>query len=383
MIEICSGPHHILQPATVLTPGIGARATKFNFRMRLDRLITLGVVKPVGRAWGRFPALNSGTSRANGTLPVLMYHSISDDTEPAFSPYYKVCTSPRRFAEHMQWLAEAGWRGVTLSEGLAWLNAKETAGNYLQAAAESPERNTFNQQTSAISRSNQSPDFASASSGETHHSALGPHHSDSPPVKLVAITFDDGFRDFHTAAFPILRQHGFSATMYLPTAFIGDEPIRFKERECLTWAEVEELQQAGMEFGSHTVNHPVLVKLDWPEIEMELRDSKTTLEKRLKRPVRAFAYPYAFPQTNRDFRTRFLEVLRTAGYESCVTTEIGTMLPGDELLQIKRLPVNECDDANLLRAKLTGAYDWMGGPQKMIKRLKSLRLHTEAVSANS
>jgi len=61
-------------------------------------------------------------------IPILMYHSISDDPEPNFSPYYKVCTSPRRFAEHMQWLADSGYRGVTLSEGLAALADQGGAG---------------------------------------------------------------------------------------------------------------------------------------------------------------------------------------------------------------------------------------------------------------
>ena len=54
-----------------------------------------------------------------------MYHRISDDPEIDRSDYYKVCTSPERFAEQMQWLADWGYEGVTLSEGLAWLRAAE------------------------------------------------------------------------------------------------------------------------------------------------------------------------------------------------------------------------------------------------------------------
>jgi len=59
-----------------------------------------------------------------------MYHSISDDPETGVSPYYRVCTFPRRFAEQMKWLADWGYRGVTLSEGLAWLKreARQTTG---------------------------------------------------------------------------------------------------------------------------------------------------------------------------------------------------------------------------------------------------------------
>lgn len=291
--------------------------------MRLDRLISVGLVNPVRKAVGR-------TSATGRCLPVLMYHSISDDPEPAHSPYYKVCTSPRRFAEQMRWLKAAGWQGVTLSDGLNFLN------------------------------------------GETR-----------PAGQPVAITFDDGFRDFHTAAFPALQQNEFSATMYLATAFVGDERKSFKSRECLTWTEVKELAAAGIEFGSHTVNHPVLYQSSWAEIETELRDSKAILDQRLDQPTRAFAYPFAFPQVDRDFRTRFLQILRAVGYESCVTTEIGIVSAGDERLQLKRLPANECDDVSLLGAKLAGAYNWMHWPQTTMKRLKSLRLHRPAAFAKS
>ena len=161
--------------------------------------------------------------------------------------------------------------------------------------------------------------------------------------------------------------------MYLPTAFIGDERKSFKGRDCLTWAEVLELQSAGMEFGSHTVTHPVLVKLGWPEIERELRESKATLEKRLGRPALAFAYPFAFPQTNRNFSARFGEILQEAGYRTCVTTEIGATLPDSRPLRTKRYPANYCDDRALFSAKLAGAYDWMNPAQRLIKRAKKLR----------
>lgn len=273
-----------------------------------------------------------------------MYHSISHDSEPNFPPYYKVCTSPRRFAEHMQWLADWGYRGVTLSEGLAALNKEAETGSPLPA-----------------------PGPVLRSPGE------GGSQLPAPPTspKLVALTFDDGFRDFHTAAFPILQRHGFAATMYLPTAFIGDERKSFKSRECLTWGEVRELQGAGIEFGSHTVNHPTLVNLPWPEIERELTDSKSTIEARLGRPVRSFAYPYAFPQAERGFAARFADSLRQAGYESSATTEIGPMRPGDAPLQIKRYPANSDDDKALFNAKLSGAYDWLAIFQWLAKQTKS------------
>src|SRR5580693_2260353 len=83
--------------------------------MRFDRSLTLHLFRP----WQSL-----GRQTGDLHLPILMYHSISDAPEPGFSPYYKVCTSPCRFAEHMQGLAETGWQGVTLGEGLDVLAGK-------------------------------------------------------------------------------------------------------------------------------------------------------------------------------------------------------------------------------------------------------------------
>ena len=276
--------------------------------LRLDRLLTLGFFRPLRRAV---------PDRGGFRLAVLMYHSVSERPEVGVSPYYRTATSPKVFAEQMALLRAEGWEAVSLKGGLEALRSGGGA-----------------------------------------------------PRKVVALTFDDGFRDFYTAAFPVLRQHGFSATMYLPTAFIGQQPVQFKAHECLTWDEVRELRLAGIEFGSHTVNHPELVRLAWPAVEKELRDSKAEIEQRLGARVTAFAYPYAFPRAQREFVERFRRLLREAGYESCVTTDIGRASAATDPLAIPRLPMNECDDAELLKAKLIGAYDWLAVPQRAVKAVK-------------
>ena len=267
--------------------------------MRVDRELTLRIVRPF--------------KGAGGCLPVLMYHSISDDPEKGVGAYYRVATSPQRFAAQMQWLADAGCRGVSLEEAL------------------------------------------SAGAGAD---------------KLVAITFDDGFRDFHTAAWPVLKQHRFTATMYLPTAFIGSQRRAFFNRECLTWDEVRELRRDGARFGSHTVNHLKLYELPWQKIENELANSRSQIEQELGEKISGFAYPFAFPQEDRNFTQRLQAILKASGYETCATTMIGSLLPGAGSFWVRRQPVNECDDQALFNAKLTGAYDWMASPQAMVRRVK-------------
>jgi peptidoglycan/xylan/chitin deacetylase (PgdA/CDA1 family) len=246
-----------------------------------------------------------------------MYHRVCDDPEPAVSPYYRVNTSPSVFRRHLRQLAQEGYRTIDLAEVAALLARGEP---------------------------------------------LVP--------KAVAITFDDGFRDFHTEAFPALQEHRFTATVFLPTAFIQDERRSFKGAECLTWREARQLCQAGIQFGSHTVNHPRLADLDWQAIERELRDSKDRMEERLGKTVSAFAYPFAYPQNDRAFAGAFRSLLMRTGYTCCATTEIGRVKAGDDPFRLKRLPVNSLDDEDFFRAKLEGGYDWLALPQAAIKKLK-------------
>lgn len=128
----------------------------------------------------------------------------------------------------------------------------------------------------------------------------------------------------------------------------------------------------GIRFGSHTVNHPVLHKLNWRDIESEICDSKNLLEDRIQASVTSFAYPYAFPQEDRAYVTRLRRMLREAGYRHCMTTLIGRARLGDDPYLLKRLAVNSDDDPDNFQAKVEGAYDWMGSAQAGFRRLKRL-----------
>ena len=155
---------------------------------RLDRFATLYVAQPLRSVGAR-----SGARY----LPALMYHSISDTSEDGVAAYYRTVTRPDVFRSQMKTLKSRGWRGVTLREGLA---------------------------------------------------SLGSTAQDSE--KQVAITFDDGFEDFYTSAYPALCESGFSATMYLATGFIGETQKVFKGHSCLSWKQIRELHAGGIEFGS-------------------------------------------------------------------------------------------------------------------------------------
>ena len=299
--------------------------------MRPDRIITLKVVQPVHRLASRLRVAGNGES-CGQSLPILMYHSIADEPEEHVSPYYRTVTRPELFAAHLAWLRAEGY---------------EVLG--LRAALEKFKR------------------------------------ADSPSARLAAITFDDGFRDFYTAALPALRRHQCGATMFLPTAFIGQERRSFKGRECMTWDEVREAQRDGIEFGSHTVNHPKLYELDLPRLRVELQDSRTVMEAELSRPVRSFAYPFAFPSADQAFVKVFVGLLKETGYDCNVTTKIGLAGRNDDAFTLKRLPMNSADDEALFRAKLGGAYNWLAWPQESFKKIRNLvsRRHSGLVASPS
>jgi len=275
--------------------------------LRLDRLITLHFVSPLHRL----------RLRVQPAIPILMYHSIAEANESKTHAYYRTATSPATFASQMEHLHSRGYRTCTVAQVRTLLESD--------------------------------PEFA---------------------ARTVAITFDDGYRDFHLNAFPVLQKYGFTATMFLPTAFIGDTMLQFKGRDCLTWSEVRELQQSGVLFGSHTMTHPQLRDLDSASVEREITNSKSSIEQKTGSAVSTFAYPYAFPQRDAEFKKRLRVSLSRAGYLSGVCTTLGRATSHSDQFFMERLPVNSLDDSALFHAKLSGAYDWMAKPQSVLKAAK-------------
>ena len=255
-----------------------------------------------------------------------MYHSITDEDESNAHAYYRTKTSPAVFAAQMKYLHESGYKTCSPAQAVPQLQ--------MQTAA-----------------------------------------------KLVVITFDDGYGDFYHHAFPVLTQYGYSATVYLPTAYIGEHRLQFKGTDCLTWGEVRELSKHGILFGSHTVTHPQLRELSIPNIHEEIANSKKTIEDKLGSVIDSFAYPYAFPQTDSDFTKMLRGSLRRAGYQNGVCTIVGTTNRRSEPLFLERLPVNSCDDTALFNAKLAGAYDWISKLQYVTKMVK-VRLRGSDGGAN-
>jgi peptidoglycan/xylan/chitin deacetylase (PgdA/CDA1 family) len=117
------------------------------------------------------------------------------------------------------------------------------------------------------------------------------------PERSFVITFDDGYQSVHEHAFPVLQRFGFGATVFLT---VGEAPRRtdaqrlpsLEQRPMLSWAEIREMDRAGISFGAHTLTHPDLRRLSFDNAYREISVSKQTIENALGKPVHSFAYPY-------------------------------------------------------------------------------------------
>jgi peptidoglycan/xylan/chitin deacetylase (PgdA/CDA1 family) len=116
----------------------------------------------------------------------------------------------------------------------------------------------------------------------------------------VALTFDDGFQNFYEHAFPVLREHGFPATVFVVTGFCGStnswpsQPASppVPRLPLMGWSQLREIASSKVNLGSHTCTHPHLPQVSASEVEEELRSSRASLEDRVGQPVASFAYPY-------------------------------------------------------------------------------------------
>ncbi|WP_010237849.1 polysaccharide deacetylase family protein [Clostridium arbusti] len=165
-------------------------------------------------------------------IPVLMYHSIADNSKVTNVASKSIILPPEVFKEQMQYLKDNGYTTLTLDELY----------NFLK--------------------------------------------NDKPvPQKSVVLTFDDAYEDNYTNAYPILKEFGFRGTIFVITG--GTDKIG----AYLTSAQLKEMDANGMDIQSHTVNHEDLDTLSLEKQQETLAQSKQFLEKLLNKKVDYIAYP--------------------------------------------------------------------------------------------
>jgi peptidoglycan/xylan/chitin deacetylase (PgdA/CDA1 family) len=264
-------------------------------------------------------------------LPVLLYHDVADG--PAHDRFRRYVVPPGLLDEHLSALASAGYRTA-------------------------------------------------------HASAL---LSTSPPIRddrpAVHLTFDDGYRSFANTVLPTLARYKMTATVFVPTAYVGGpaqwlSDLGEDHRALMTWDEIRDVAAAGTEVGAHGHRHLPFDLVSRRELASELSDGRAMLEDCLGVPVTSLAYPFGFH--DRAVRTS----ARACGYR--VAFEVGDNLQrglvpspmADRILRIRRIivdPATSGDDLlglvqrgrrppAIQRARCMARPGW-----RLVRRVSSIR----------
>ncbi|WPC41997.1 polysaccharide deacetylase family protein [Clostridium sp. JS66] len=152
------------------------------------------------------------------------------------------------------------------------------------------------------------------------------------PEKSVVLTFDDGYKDNYENAYPVLKEFGFKATVFIITNCID------KDKGFLTSAQLKEMQHNGIDIESHTLNHDKLNELPYDKQLETLKGSKEFLEKLLNKKVKYIGYPYG--KCNNDT----VKAAKDAGYVMAFTTESGWSNKNQGIYTLNRVYISANHD---------------------------------------
>lgn len=152
---------------------------------------------------------------------------------------------------------------------------------------------------------------------------------DTLPNKPILITFDDGYVDNYNNAYPVLKEFGFKATIFMISGYIADNS------EFLSANELKEMDKNGIDIECHTVSHKHLNQLSYDEQKEELQVSKTKLEEILGKKIKYVAYPYG------DYNQNTLDLVHQLGYKMGITTEQWKSNKSNGIYKLKRIYISD------------------------------------------
>lgn len=243
------------------------------------------------------------------SVDLLMYHSISEAPGPTSMP-------PSLFRQHLDILAACGYQAVSLADFTAWHG-----------------------------------------------------HGEELPPRAVVITFDDGFADFAEQAYPALAGHGWSATVFLPSGRLGGQedwegadPV---PRPLMSWDQVNDLAEKGIDFGSHSISHADLTALSPEDLEEELGRSRDQIARHLGQAPVSFAPPYG--RSNAAVRSAI-----AGHYEVSVGTRLARAGRSCDLYDLPRIEMHYFRDAARWQAYLEGRAESYFLARRVLRRARQL-----------
>lgn len=208
------------------------------------------------------------------TVMVLNYHKIVDE-------HMSLSVPPSDFEQHMKWLKEYGYTSIT----------PEELYDFIVGGGELPE-------------------------------------------KPVLITFDDGYKDNYTNAYPIMKKYGFKGTIFVVTGFLGVYD------NYLTWEQAGELAANGFSVESHTYSHKSMTEANDEDISKELTKSRNTIKERLGLEADFVAYPTG------TYNLHIAELAKEAGYKGAFTIKYDNVSRDSNVYAIERVPIFHTENTN-------------------------------------
>lgn len=208
------------------------------------------------------------------TVMVLNYHKVVDE-------HMSLSVPPSDFEQHMKWLQEYGYTSIT----------PEELYDFIVDGRELPE-------------------------------------------KPVLITFDDGYKDNYTNAYPIMKKYGFKGTIFVVTGYLGVYD------NYLTWEQAGELASNGFSLESHTYSHKSMTEATDEDISKELTKSRNTIKERLGVDADFLAYPTG------TYNLHIAELAKEAGYKGAFTIKYDNVSRDSNVYAIERVPIFHTENTN-------------------------------------
>ena len=201
----------------------------------------------------------------------------------------------------------------------------------------------------------------------------------------VVVTFDDGFLNNYTIAYPILKKYNIKATFFITTSFLSGEGVpwflrvpneakkairnlpfeEFEKRvnsfnydpndyfQPMDWEHLIELSEDPLiSVGSHCKTHYPLTVLPTEKLTDELKGSKEILERKLKKKVDYISYPHGI------FNENIIEMTKKSGYKAAITTLHGFNSDNIAPYRMRRNEIGNRGDLNILSSVLSGSWDF-------------------------